>query len=105
MPLHAKIFCSVYLDRKGNILEVRDARKRKVRKKATGDGRTERPAKVGGETPKGEQIVKVTNVECVTVRPREHEAKVTPAARSLGISDAGGICYIHDRFCNWWRVC
>ena len=88
MEYSPEIFCSIYLDRKGNIVEVRDARN-EVRPVKTTEG-TDGPARVGGRSPSGKVIKAITNLELVTT---ENDG------------DHDDPCWIKDRFNRWRCVC
>lgn len=88
MDAKTEVFCSILVDKRGNVLDVLDARNQSVRKYPTGDGITEKPGKVGQATPNGKKVKKLVCIEVVTTE----EDKDDP-------------CWIHDRFCNWWCLC
>jgi hypothetical protein len=83
----ARAFCSIYLDRDGNVVEVldEDGKPRQIT-----PTKEEIPPKVGGRTPNGMIIKAVQTIDVVTVETEE---------------DHDDPCWIRDPRGNWRCVC
>jgi hypothetical protein len=85
--IETTVFSSIYLDREGNVVEVRD-KDNNVREIVAGADFG--PARVGGKAPSGKTITKVDTIEIVSVENEGHHDDP---------------CWIRDSRGNWRCVC
>ena len=82
-----RVYCTIYLDKRGEILEVLDEDGKARQVTPTEE---EVPAKVGGRAPGGLIIKAVSTIDVVTVDTK---------------SDHDDPCWIRDSQGNWRCVC
>jgi hypothetical protein len=85
--MDSRVFCTIQLDRKGNVIEVLDSQGKSRPVAPEGEGLQAEPGK---QAPSGKKIKYVVCIEVVTVDNKDHEDDP---------------CWIRDPLGNWRCVC